>query len=182
MGHLCCAALSKSYFPEPKGNPEPWGWPERGYRGPGDGLTATFRFASEPPSMGTECPASGNGAGISDLQQSSGLWAQDTGKVPEEWAAPAPGRWPAVGNTEPPESITSASSHVTAGGRDASSTQGLADPTTGPQLLDFTPGQEAPRTTVAAEPSPQAFCTKAHLISPAKPPTCQRRRLRANSE
>lgn len=38
-------------------------------------------------------------------------------------------------------------------GRDACSTQGLADPTTVPQLLGITPGWETPRTTIPVAPS-----------------------------
>ena len=97
---------------------------------------------------------------------------------------------PLTGDTGPPKSITSASPNVPAGGRGASSaTQDLDDPTgkgsvkrtTGSQSLGSTPGQEAARTAAPAASS-QAFRTKAHLISPPKLPTSQRRRLRANSE
>lgn len=124
------------------------------------------RLARGPAGTGREHPAVwrlGRGPMVVAHLGPAGSWQ---GQHPGGVSHTGPCPWAGCGNTAPSEPITAASSHVPTGGRAASATQALADPTTG------SPGHYPP----------SGILHKSSFTVPTHATTAQRRRLRANSE
>lgn len=90
-----------------------------------------WAWAHPPQARGESTPQFGERGEdqwlVAELGPAGSWQGQHPGGVSHTSSCP----WASGGNTGPSESITAASSHVPTGGRAASATQALADPTTG---------------------------------------------------